>query len=139
MAKTVDEQTLVITTSISGNTVETLNVLESAKKLGIKIEKIKTGEYKIYGKGLGSLFAKKNTVINCFNSGTLARLLLGILSTTPNIEIIMTGDSSLRKRSMKKLILLMSEFGATFLPKNKFNKFKKGKVSSFSTFLSTHI
>ena len=36
LPKTVDEQTLVITTSISGNTVETLNVLESATKLGIK-------------------------------------------------------------------------------------------------------
>ena len=37
LPKTVDDQTLVVTTSISGNTVETLNVLESAKKLGIKI------------------------------------------------------------------------------------------------------
>ena len=97
------------------------STIEACKKLGVKIVKSSSGSYKIYGKGLGSLFAKKNTVINCFNSGTLARLLLGILSTTPNIEIIMTGDSSLRKRSMKKLVLLMSEFGATFLPKNKFN------------------
>ena len=96
------------------------STIEACKKLGVKIVKSSSGSYKIYGKGLGSLFAKKNTVINCFNSGTLSRLLLGILSTTPNIEIIMTGDSSLRKRSMKKLILLMSEFGATFLPKNKF-------------------
>ena len=109
--------------STASNVLESEDVkstIESCKKLGVKIVKSSSGSYKIYGKGLGSLFAKKNTVINCFNSGTLARLLLGILSTTPNIEIIMTGDSSLRKRSMKKLILLMSEFGATFLPKNKF-------------------
>ena len=109
--------------STASNVLESEDVkstIESCKKLGVKIVKSSSGSYKIYGKGLGSLFAKKNTVINCFNSGTLSRLLLGILSTTPNIEIIMTGDSSLRKRSMKKLILLMSEFGATFLPKNKF-------------------
>tara|TARA_E500000178_G_C16993245_1_gene741857 strand:- start:19 stop:1368 length:1350 start_codon:yes stop_codon:yes gene_type:complete len=97
------------------------STIEACKKLGVKIVRSCSGSYKIYGKGLGSLFAKKNTIINCFNSGTLSRLLLGILSTTPNIEVIITGDSSLRKRSMKKLIQLMSEFGATFLPKNKFN------------------
>ena len=110
--------------SIVTNVLESEDVkstIEACKKLGVKIVKFSSGSYKIYGKGLGSLFAKKNTVINCFNSGTLARLLLGILSTTPNIEIMMTGDSSLRKRSMKKLVQLMSEFGATFLPKNRFN------------------
>ena len=116
--------------SICENISTVTNVLESedvkstikaCKKLGVKIVKFSSGSYKIYGKGLGSLFAKKNTIINCFNSGTLSRLLLGILSTTPNVKIMITGDSSLRKRSMKKLVQLMSEFGATFLPKNKFN------------------
>ena len=58
--------------------------------------------------------------LNFGNSGTLARLLIGILSTTPGIEIKIKGDKSLNKRSMKKLIELMSKFGATFLPKNKF-------------------
>ena len=110
--------------STATNVLESEDVkstIEACKKLGVKIVKSRSGSYKIYGKGLGSLFAKKNTIINCSNSGTLSRLLLGILSSTPNIEIIITGDSSLRKRSMKKLVQLMSEFGATFLPKNKFN------------------
>ena len=115
--------------SISNNISSVRNVLESEdvlsaikclKKLGVKITKRKSKNYFIYGKGLGSLFAKKNTSLNFGNSGTTARLLIGILSTTPNIEVKITGDSSLNKRSMKKLILLMSEFGATFLPKNKF-------------------
>ena len=96
------------------------STIKACKKLGVKIKKIKTGSYKIFGKGLGSLSAKKNTVLNFGNSGTLARLLIGILSTTPNIDIIIKGDHSLNKRSMKKLINLMSEFGAHFLPKNKF-------------------
>ena len=90
------------------------------KKLGVKIKK-KSKSYFIHGKGLGSLFAKKNLNLNFGNSGTLARLLIGILSTTPDIEIKIQGDHSLNKRSMKKLIKLMSEFGAEFLPKNKFN------------------
>jgi 3-phosphoshikimate 1-carboxyvinyltransferase len=106
------------------------NVLESddvfssiaaLRKLGVKIKKNKSQSYKIYGKGLGSLNAKKNLTLDFGNSGTLARLLIGILSTTPEIEIKIKGDKSLNKRNMKKLIELMSEFGAEFLPKNRFN------------------
>ena len=63
---------------------------------------------------------KKNTLLNFGNSGTLARLLIGILSTTPGLELMMTGDKSLNKRNMKSLIDLMSKFGAIFLPKNKY-------------------
>ena len=61
------------------------------------------------------------SLLNFGNSGTLARLLIGILSTTPALKINLTGDHSLKKRSMKKIIALMSKFGATFIPKNKFN------------------
>ena len=100
---------------------DVLSTIEACKKLGIKIKKIQPSTYKIYGKGLGSFFAKKNTKLNFGNSGTLARLLIGILSTTPDIELKIQGDHSLNKRSMKELILLMSKFGADFLPKNKFN------------------
>ena len=116
--------------AISQNISETKNALESEdvrstihclKKLGIKIIKKKPGNYLIYGKGLGSLTAKKNTELNFGNSGTLARLLIGILSTTPNINIKIKGDHSLNKRSMKKIIQISSEFGSTFLPKNRFN------------------
>ena len=96
------------------------SAISCLKKLGVKIKKKKKGNYLIYGKGLGSLFAKKNSNLNFGNSGTLARLLIGILSTTPDIEIKISGDHSLNKRNMKKLIDLMSEFGAEFKPKNKF-------------------
>ena len=95
------------------------STIDSCKRLGVKIKKIKSGHYKIYGKGLGSFRAKKNTNLNFGNSGTLARLLTGLLSTNPNIKLKLKGDHSLNKRSMKKLINLMSKFGATFLPKNK--------------------
>jgi len=97
------------------------SAIECLKKLGVKIKKIKPKSYLIYGKGLGSLFAKKNLELNFGNSGTLARLLIGIISTTPNLELRVKGDHSLNKRNMKKLIELMSNFGAIFLPKNRFN------------------
>jgi 3-phosphoshikimate 1-carboxyvinyltransferase len=88
-------------------------------KLGVKIKKIKNKTFLVYGRGLGSLWTKKNTSLNFGNSGTLARLLIGILSTTPNIRLKLDGDSSLKKRNMSKLINLMNHFGATFYPKNK--------------------
>ena len=116
--------------SISQNISSIKNVLESEdvlttinclKQLGVKIIKKKTGEYLVYGKGLGSMIAKKNTTLNFGNSGTLARLLIGVLSSTPNIQIKIQGDGSLNKRNMKKLINLMNKFGASFLPEGKFN------------------
>jgi 3-phosphoshikimate 1-carboxyvinyltransferase len=116
--------------AISHNISEVKNVLESddvfsciscLKKLGVKIDKVKTKHYLIYGKGLGSLYAKKNTVLDCGNSGTTARLLIGLLSTSPNIQVKIKGDHSLNKRNMAKLFDLMSDFGTTFLPNNKTN------------------
>jgi len=116
--------------AISHNISEIKNVLESEdvfscinclRKLGVKINKVKTKHYLVYGKGLGSLYAKKNTVLDCGNSGTTARLLIGLLSTNPDIQVKIKGDHSLNKRNMIKLINLLSGFGATFLPKNKKN------------------
>ena len=118
----------VLIGSISQNISQVKNILESEdvkssirclKKLGVKIVK-KNKIYYVHGKGLGSLTTRKNTKLNFGNSGTLARLLIGILSTTPNIDVILTGDHSLKKRNMEKLIILMSQFGASFYPKEKF-------------------
>ena len=115
--------------SICQGISEVKNILESddvfstidcLKKLGVKIKKNGKKNYSIYGKGLGSLYAKKNTILNCGNSGTLARLLIGILSTTPFIEIRITGDASLKKRNMSKLLDLMSKFGVSFEKNKKF-------------------
>jgi len=106
------------------NTLESedvLSAISACRKLGVKIKKVSPKYYKIHGKGLGSLWIKKNAELNFGNSGTLARLLVGILSSSPNIELKIQGDHSLNKRSMKELINLMSKFGATFLPKKKYS------------------
>ena len=124
--------------AISEGISEIRNILESddvfscidcLKKLGIKIRKDKEKKYLIYGKGLGSLHIKKGATLNFGNSGTLARLLIGILSSTPNIEVKVKGDKSLNKRSMSQLLSLMNEFGAEFYPKRK-KRFPLKMVSS---------
>ena len=115
--------------SISKNISSVKNALESEdvkstinclRKLGVKIIKISKKKYLIYGKGLGSFRIKKNEYLNFGNSGTLARLLIGLLATNPEIEININGDKSLNRRNMKNLIELMNNFGSNFYPKNKF-------------------
>ena len=112
--------------SLGQNISKAKNVLESEdikstinclRKLGVKIKRISKKNYLIFGKGLGSLSIKKNSILNFGNSGTLARLLIGILTTTPDIQVRIKGDRSLNKRSMKELIFLMSKFGAFFYKK----------------------
>ncbi len=97
------------------------NTISVCKKLGVKIKKVKPNIYKIFGRGLGSFSIKKNSELFFGNSGTASRLIISVLSTTPNIQVKLKGDHSLNKRSMKKLIELMSKFGASFFPENKYN------------------
>ncbi len=108
---------------------DVFSTIDCLKKLGVKIKKVSSKYYKIFGKGLGSLTIKKGEVLNFGNSGTLARLLIGILSTTPNVEVKVRGDNSLNKRSMKELIEILSDFGAEFLPSKKY-KFPLNLISS---------
>ena len=116
--------------SISHDVSYIKNVLESddvfscidcLRKLGVKITKLRNKEYNVFGKGLGSLNINHNTTLNCGNSGTTVRLLIGLLTSNPGIKVKITGDRSLKKRNMSKLIKLMREFGATFYPKKKMN------------------
>ncbi len=101
----------------SEDVFSTINCL---KKLNVKINYQGKKTYEIFGRGLGSYTAKKNLLLDFGNSGTASRILTSILSTTPNINVKLTGDKSLKKRSMQKLITLMTKFGAEFFPKKKF-------------------
>ena len=57
--------------------------INAIKKLGIKVKIKKKNECKIYGKGINGYKYKKNLTINAKNSGTLGRLILGLLINTP--------------------------------------------------------
>ena len=93
------------------------NTINALKKLGVKIIKNKNA-YHVYGNGLGSFRTKNNLTINAGNSGTLARLLMGFLATYPH-KIKITGDKSLSKRPMGRIITPLEKFGCTFEPKDK--------------------
>ena len=98
---------------------DVLAAINAIKKLGIKV-KINKNICKIFGKGIDGYKYKKNLTINAQNSGTLGRLILGLLINTP-FPIKLNGDKSLSKRDFKRVSDPLSRFGAKFsLNKNKF-------------------
>ena len=122
--KSISHRALIIGSQATG-IVKVTNLLESAdvfstmnalRKFGVHI--IKRGkDYHVYGLVVGGL-REYNGTINCGNSGTTARLMMGLLSTYP-ITINFIGDKSLSKRPMARVINLLREFGANALPENK--------------------
>ena len=98
---------------------DVLAAINAIKKLGIK-SKLNSNECKIYGKGIDGYKYKKNLTINAQNSGTLSRLILGILINTP-YPIKLIGDKSLSKRDFKRISDPLSKFGANFHLKNNIN------------------
>jgi len=98
---------------------DVLAAIKSIKKLGVKVVN-KKGVCKIYGVGVNGYNYKKNIVINAKNSGTLGRLISGILIDTP-FPLKIVGDESLSKRDFKRITKPLSKFGASFQLRNNYN------------------
>ncbi len=106
--KSISHRSIIIP-SISNGICEINNILKSEdvlhtlnalKSMGVKIEEDKK-KILIYGKGLNSLKEATNEIY-LGNSGTSARLLTGLLSSQ-KFKSVLTGDSSLSKRPMKRI------------------------------------
>ena len=93
----------------SEDVIDTLNCL---KKLGIKI-KFNRSFCEIKGEGLNGFKYKKNIILNAGNSGTLARLMFGLLVRSKK-NIIVKGDKSLSKRDFLRVTKPLTKFGARF-------------------------
>jgi len=97
---------------------DVLAAISAIKKLGLKV-KISHNQCTIYGKGIDGFKYRKNITIDAKNSGTLGRLILGLLINSP-YEIKLVGDQSLSKRDFTRVTIPLSKFGAKFkLNKNK--------------------
>ena len=91
---------------------DVLNTLSCLKKLGVKI-KLKNDYCEILGMGLNGYRYKNNLTLNAGNSGTLGRLILGLLiHSKKSIKLI--GDKSLSKRDFSRVIEPLQKFGAKF-------------------------
>ena len=95
---------------------DVLNTLKTIKKLGINYTKQKNTYY-IEGFGLNSFNIKRNITLNAGNSGTLARLILGLL-TKSKLKVRLIGDKSLSTRDFSRVIKPLRLFGANIKSNN---------------------
>jgi 3-phosphoshikimate 1-carboxyvinyltransferase len=90
-----------------------LRTLTAVQMLGADVTRKGPGEYRIAGVGAAG-FHEPDDVVDCGNSGTTARLLLGVLATQP-FTTVLTGDASLRRRPMARVGGPLARMGAAFL------------------------
>ena len=101
------------TTHVTGflNGADCLSTISCFRKMGIEIELSEDEtEVTIHGRGMRGL-KKPDGILDCGNSGTTTRLLSGILAAQ-NFDSELTGDESIQKRPMKRIMKPLSEMGA---------------------------
>ena len=86
---------------------------ESLRALGAEIERQKDGSWLVHGRGVGGL-REPASVLDLRNSGTGARLLMGLVAAHPFTSIF-TGDHSLVGRPMERIMAPLRRMGASFV------------------------
>lgn len=116
--KSISHRALILGALSVGETritglLEGQDVLDTAKAMrafGAQVERLGDGEWSVHGVGVGG-FCEPDGVIDCGNSGTGVRLIMGAMATTP-ITATFTGDASLCRRPMARITDPLSQFGA---------------------------
>lgn len=108
MFASLAEGTSEITNFLEG--ADCLSTIDCFRKLGVDITKPEPGRVIVHGRGLHGLQPPSST-LDVGNSGTTARLISGILSAQ-NFTTHLTGDASIQKRPMKRIIEPLSRMGA---------------------------
>ena len=116
--KSVSHRALIFGTLAVGETritglLEGDDVLGTAtamRAFGAEVTRTGTGDWSVHGVGVGGL-AEPENVIDCGNAGTGVRLIMGMMATTP-ISATFTGDASLRRRPMGRILDPLNLFGA---------------------------
>lgn len=116
--KSCSHRALIIGAMAEGETrisglLESADVLATAmgvEALGIDVDRAKGGEWLVRG----GAWRAPVEAIDCGNSGTTARLLIGAVAGKPGLRAIFKGDSSLSSRPMQRVIGPLSRMGAKF-------------------------
>lgn len=119
--KSISHRALMLASQALGITVvhgllEGEDVLSTAAALracGVSIERSETGTWRIEGVGIHGLHEPAD-ILDMGNAGTAARLMMGLLAPY-NYTSHFTGDASLRKRPMQRVITPLEQMGARFL------------------------
>lgn len=91
---------------------DVLATAAAMRAMGASVERIGEGEWRVNGVGVGALLQPEGP-LDMGNSGTSTRLLMGLVASHP-IHVSFTGDASLSKRPMGRVIDPLSEMGASF-------------------------
>ena len=116
--KSISHRALILGALSVGETrvtglLEGQDVLDTAtamRAFGAEVVQHGPGNWSVHGVGVGG-FAEPSQVIDCGNSGTGVRLIMGAMATCP-ISATFTGDASLRKRPMGRVTDPLALFGA---------------------------
>ncbi len=116
--KSISHRSLILGALSVGETVVTgllegEDVLDTAKAMramGAEVDRDAEGVWRVHGVGVGG-FAEPDQVIDCGNSGTGVRLIMGAMATSP-ITATFTGDASLNGRPMARVTDPLALFGA---------------------------
>ncbi len=116
--KSISHRALILGALAVGETkvtglLEGQDVLDTAKAMrafGAEVTRLGEGKWSVHGVGVGG-FAEPANVIDCGNSGTGVRLIMGSMATSP-ITATFTGDASLNKRPMGRVTDPLALFGA---------------------------
>ncbi|MFD3191209.1 3-phosphoshikimate 1-carboxyvinyltransferase [Sedimentitalea sp. HM32M-2] len=115
--KSISHRSLILGAMAVGQTritglLEGEDVLDTARAMrafGAEVRDHGGGEWTVHGVGVGG-FAEPDQVIDCGNSGTGVRLIMGAMATSP-ISVTFTGDASLNKRPMARVTDPLALFG----------------------------
>ena len=91
---------------------DVLATAQAMRQLGAVVERDDSGEWTVSGRGVGGL-QEPSGVLDMGNSGTAARLLMGLLASC-DLKATFTGDDSLSGRPMGRVITPLSKIGAKF-------------------------
>jgi 3-phosphoshikimate 1-carboxyvinyltransferase len=91
-----------------GRSDDTWATVEAVRTLGVEVEEVSVDELVVHGVGLRGLGEGK---VDCANSGTLMRLLAGILAGQGG-EFVLSGDESLSTRPMERIAEPLRRMGA---------------------------
>ena len=116
--KSISHRSLIFGAMAVGETkitglLEGEDVLDTAKAMrafGAEVVRDEDGTWHVHGVGVGG-FAEPDNVIDCGNSGTGVRLIMGAMASCP-ITVTFTGDASLNKRPMARVTDPIALFGA---------------------------
>jgi 3-phosphoshikimate 1-carboxyvinyltransferase len=92
---------------------DVLATASAMRALGCDVAKAQDGSWRVWGAGVGSLLQPAGA-LDCGNSGTSARLLMGLLASHP-LTAMLVGDASLSRRPMERVMAPLRAMGAEFL------------------------